>query len=457
MRKVILSVVLAVATIAYAGCSTSGDGGGGGAGGDELQAISFNGDTSVPATGASAIAIDYSVGLASVISSMLGALAIDASSESASVSPKLLVDEELQICTNEPGGTGGTGGAGGTGTAVLNGNLEDGEEVTLTLTNCKGSPLSSAAINGRIVLDIATAEPGGAGGAGGSGPLAMLTSSVTANATLEEFTIGTDTALEGGFAVDAILSISVFSFSPLDIEVTEFELVLGSSSVSIANLIAVEENGTLMLFACINISTKIATSPLAIEYFYPQGVLALDSQGFTLNSVPEPESIGFDLSSGRAVPNSGMLRLFSGDLFNCFPPEAGVPPGDGSFATASFRLETDDALVDIRAETSSGTVYECTEEWENLLDTLRDVTAFDSCPCVNCGTGGTGGSGGSGGTGGTGGGGECTFENLDQLKCDDRDIYICTSTEGWQLFQDCQADSPSSECEEIPGGVSCST
>ena len=437
-------MVLAFTAMVYVGCSSSENGGDGdgGDGGDALTAMSFDGETSVPATGASAIAIDYSVGLASVISSMLSALAIDASSESASVSPKLLVDEELQICTNEPGGT---GGAGGTGTAVLNGNLEDGEEVTLTLTNCKGSPLSSAAINGRIVLAIATAElvgAGGAGGAGGSGPLAMLTSSVTANATLEEFTIGTDTALEGGFAVDAILAISVLSFSPLDIEVTEFELVLGSSSVSIANLIAVEENGTLMLFACINISTKIATSPLAIEYFYPQGVLALDFQGFTLNGVPEPESIGFDLSSGRAVPNSGRLTLFSGDPLNCFQPRP--PPGDGSFATAAFRLEADDALVDIRAETSSGTVYECTEEWENLLETLRDVTAFDSCPCVNCGTGGTGGSGGSGGTGGTGGAGlNCDFTNLDELRCIETDIYLCTSTEGWQLFESCP-----SACED---------
>jgi hypothetical protein len=153
----------------------------------------------------------------------------------------------------------------------------------------------------------------------------MLTSSVTANATLEEFTIGTDTALEGGFAVDAILAISVLSFSPLDIEVTEFELVLGSSSVSIANLIAVEENGTLMLFACINISTKIATSPLAIEYFYPQGVLALDFQGFTLNGVPEPESLGFDLSRRPT------------QLFPTPPPSRRRVLCDGSLQTRSRR------------------------------------------------------------------------------------------------------------------------
>jgi hypothetical protein len=57
--------------------------------------------------------------------------------------------------------------------------------------------------------------------------------------------------------------------------------------------------------------------------------------------------------------------------------------------------------VGIVAEGSDGKRFECTVEWENLLNTLRDLTAFDRCPCVeNCGTGGTGGSGGSG-TGGS--------------------------------------------------------
>jgi hypothetical protein len=75
------------------------------------------------------------------------------------------------------------------------------------------------------------------------------------------------------------------------------------------------------------------------------------------------------------------------------------------------------------------------------------------------GSGGSGGTAGSGGTGGTGGGvDECTFDTLDKQICKEKDIYICTSTEGWQLFQDCQADSPSSDCIESPSGVvSCST
>jgi len=456
MRKVILSVVLAAATMAYAGCSTSGDGGGGGAGGDELKAISFNGETSVPATGASAISIDYGVGLASVISSMLSTIAVDADAQPPSASLKSFADLEdvpIPLCGPPPG----------EGTAILNVELVP-LGASLTFTDCVGSPLSGGAINGKILLtnllfsELTT-----------TAIKATATADVTGLSEDEPFTIATgaaeDAVLDGEFAVEAAITLSDGGTGGAGgaggaggsggsagvVEVTELELVLGSSSVSIANRIEVEENGTPMLFACFEISTKIGTSPLSIEYFRPRGVLALDSQVFTLNGYAgDPESIGFDLSSGRAVPDSGTLRLLSGDSVNCL---GGDVAGDGSHVTAAFRLEADDALVDIRAETSSGTVYKCTEEWENLLETLRDVTAFDSCPCIaSCGTGGTGGSGGSGGTGGTGGDIECTFETLDLMMCIDDDIYMCTSTEGWQLFQDCEL-----ECMGSPGEVSCST
>ena len=68
------------------------------------------------------------------------------------------------------------------------------------------------------------------------------------------------------------------------------------------------------------------------------------------------------------------------------------------------------------------------------------------------GTGGTGGTAGSGGTAGTGGGVECTFDTLDKQTCIEEDIYICTSTEGWQLFQDCPSGSI---CSESSGVFSC--
>jgi hypothetical protein len=96
-----LVVAFALGAMVYPGCSSDGDGGGGGGeggdGGDAPTAMSFNGDTSVPATGGSAIAIDYGRGLGSIISSMLTAIAADAGSESASKSLKLLDDVELGI------------------------------------------------------------------------------------------------------------------------------------------------------------------------------------------------------------------------------------------------------------------------------------------------------------------------------------------------------------------------
>jgi hypothetical protein len=106
---------------------------------------------------------------------------------------------------------------------------------------------------------------------------------------------------------------------------------------------------------------------------------------------------------------------------------------------------------------------------EILICTDREWTPHTPCDegtiCENSAQGpecvsegGTGGTGGSGGTGGTGGGVECTFETLDLMKCENEDIYMCTSTEGWQLFRDCEAVSPGSECiESPPGEFSCAT
>ena len=208
----------------------------------------------------------------------------------------------------------------------------------MTFTDCVGSPLSGGAINGKILLtDLRFTE------FTATSVKATATGDVTGLREGESFTIATgepeDAVLDGGFAVNAAITLSDAGSggtggaggaggSAGAVEVTELDLVLGSSSVSFANRIEVEENGTPMLFACFEISTKIGTSPLSIEYFRPRGVLALDSQVFTLNGYAgDPESIGFDLSSGRAVPDSGTLRLLSGDSVNCL---GGDVAGDGS-------------------------------------------------------------------------------------------------------------------------------
>ncbi|MBW2380429.1 MAG: hypothetical protein JRG70_12910, partial [Deltaproteobacteria bacterium] len=195
LRNLTLGAVaaLAVTMVVCPGCS-SGEGGGGGAGGDGggdgSNAVSFDGETSVPATGGAAIAVDYSTGFARVLSSMLSALAIDAASETDSASLKFLDNVELPICDN----------AGG---AILNGELAEGT-ASLTLTNCTGSPLSGTAVNGRLLLTCnwtAATVPGTTNllhSLEGTAELAGLT-----DAEGDVFTIAPSTELTGRSAMNA--------------------------------------------------------------------------------------------------------------------------------------------------------------------------------------------------------------------------------------------------------------
>ena len=141
----------------------------------------------------------------------------------------------------------------------------------------------------------------------------------------------------------------------------------------------------------------------------------------------------------------------------------GCPSAGGE---CPLELEGEKLCSDARNE-----ILICTDRvWEPDTTCAEGTICEDRAQGPECvSEGGTGGSGGSGGTGGTAGSGgtagtgggvdeECTFDILDKQICSEGDIYICTSTEGWQLFQDCQADSPSSICiTESPGVVSCST
>ena len=405
--------VFAFTAMVYVGCSSSENGGDGdgGDGGDAPTAMSFDGETSVPATGGSAIAIDYSLGLGSIISSMLAAVAVDVSSESASKSLKFLDDLELGICTT--GGTAvlnfpGAGGSGGSdGSGGIHFELGDGY---LTLSECAGSPLSTTATNGIIELKGTTMDLfiGGSGGSGGSGGVpdqALATAEMSAIAEIAALRIAPSTVLAGEFPVTADMVLS----SLLPPVVETIDLVLGGvndrDAPDESTRITLDEDGRRALeFACFEVVTGIRVDPPAIDPFQPRGVLILENRVYTLNSFGESDytvpSIGFDLSGVTAVPISGYLELHSGNQdVDC--GTGGALPGDTSEVTATFRRAETVPVVDIRATDLDGKIYECTEEWENLLETLRDI-AFDSCPCVNCGTGGTGGSGGSG-TGGSGG------------------------------------------------------
>jgi len=433
LRKSILSVlvVLAFTSMVYVGCSSGGDGGGGegGDGGDAPTAMSFNGETAVPATGGASLATSYSNGLSSVISSMLTAIAADASSESASKSLKFLDDLELGICTT--GGTAvldapGAGGSGGSGGSDGSGGIHfDLGDAFLTFTNCAGSPLSSTAINGTIELKGTTMDLfiGGSGGNGGSGGVPdqpLATAEMSAVAEIAALRIAPSTVLRGEFAAAADIVLS----SLLPPVVETIDLVLGGVNdrdvPDESTRITLDEDGRRALeFACFEVVTGIRVDPPAIDPFQPRGVLILENRVYTLNSFGESDytvpSIGFDLSGVTAVPISGYLELHSGNQ-NVDCSTGGALPGDTSEVTATFRRAETVPVVDIRATDVDGKIYECTEEWENLLQTLRDI-AFDSCPCANCGTGGTGGSG-TGGSGGSVGVEYCASYTLFTHACD---------------------------------------
>ena len=358
-------VALALGLMVYPGCSSSGGEGGGGAGG--AQALSFDGESSVPATGGAVVAVDYSTGFARVISSMLGALAVDAGPPSSSASPKLLVDEELPICDDG-------------GDAIFNGDFEEGT-ATLALTNCTGSPLSGGAVNGRLLLTFEW-TPGLVPGTTnflhaleGTAELAALT-----DAEGDVFTIAPSTQLTGGSAMSA----EVVTTASVTLELISAQITLGQLG-NLDRITVVEGAGAPMVLSCFEVSLGLTVDPPppSITNFQAQGVVSLEGQYYTLSS----RNIGFPVSSeGPAVPSKGSLTLTSGESGNCVE---GDHRGDGSTATATF---TSDGNVGIVAEGSDGKRFECIEDWDDLLNTLRDLTAFDSCDCVeNCGTGGTGG------------------------------------------------------------------
>jgi hypothetical protein len=354
------------------GCSSS-EGGGGGAGGDGggdgSNAVSFDGETSVPATGGAAIAVDYSTGFARVISSMLSALAIDAASETDSASLKFLDNVELPICDN----------AGG---AILNGELAEGT-ASLTLTNCTGSPLSGTAVNGRLLLTFdwtPATVPGTTNllhSLEGTAELAGLT-----DAEGDVFTIAPSTELTGRSAMNA----EVVTTATLPPQAISAQITLGQLASD--DRITVVEGagaGARMEFTCFEVSMDLMVDPPppSIANFEAQGVLSLEGQYYTLSS----DDIGFPaLSGGPAAPTSGSLTLTSGESGTCV---AGAHPGDGSAATATF---AEGGSVTIDATGADGATYRCTEAWANLLEALTDLTAFESCPCVT-GCGGGGGDG----------------------------------------------------------------
>ncbi|MDH3727248.1 MAG: hypothetical protein OER77_06935 [Myxococcales bacterium] len=318
--------------------------------------MSFDAETAVPATGGAVITTAFGTRFAAITSTIFGALSSGAGTAASGVGPKV----DLGICQ--------------TGTADLEGELIAGTTATLTLTNCVGSPLSSTAVNGRILVNITEVGSFNSGTAEFAGPEGG-----------GDFTIAPDTVLTGSFAVSA-------NFSP---SAPVVNLFLGAQENT--DLITLSEGGRQLQLGCFDIFTRIGLTSAAIEFFQPLGVVSLDNQVYTLNSYTEGvPNIGFEFSdTGTVVPNSGSLTLFSGDnrVREGSPepcaPFAGAPAGDTSRSTATF-IGGGDVRIDAIGVSEC---FQCVESWENLLNTLSE-TVSPSCPAVSCGgNGGTGGGG----------------------------------------------------------------
>lgn len=344
-RNLILSLVLFATPLTYAACSSEGEGDGDG----RVTALSLDGDTALPAAGGAAIATELGIRFGAVTANILSSLGNGAAASSGVV-PKA----SLPIC---PGG----------GSADLDGALVEGTDVTLTVEDCAGSPLSATPVTGRIVIRITSVDT--------TGNIIDGRASFEGSGPVSAFTIfgDPDTTLTGSFVVAA----NIAPTAPI------LNLTLGSKQTT--DSITLSEGERTLELGCFDLSTRLGLTTGAIEYLTPIGVLSLDGQVYTLNTyIGLAPQIRFDLSSGTAVPNAGSLLIASGDKrldesgssAPCFG--AGLA-GDDSTAVAAFMPA---GVVLVNAVSPQGICFGCSTTWENLLNTLSEI--IDSCSPVTC-------------------------------------------------------------------------
>jgi len=390
LRKVLLGALAALSAgmIMYQGCGSDGGGG------DGQQALSFDSDTALPANGGAAIAVAFGARLAATMPTIFQALVDQTATASSEVQRKQL-QFGLALCDD--------------GTAQIEVDAippTDDSEATVTFEGCTGSPLSSTAVNGQLVLSNISVGPAtdGFNPILADGRFAGLPGSVD----FEVFTIAgepNDTVLTGVVSVTG-------DFDPIVAAPETIVMTLAAQRED-GGPVTISEGDRQLQLGCFDIDTTIdigdTAEESAITVFKPRGVLRLffdvEKAGvYTLNSVAVPPSppvpnIGFP--PGSSIPNSGSLTLHSGDQIGdegCPAIKGGPFPGDGSTTTATFESEPEGRVT---IEVQGLECFECETTWENLLNTLSDIAFPDSCDKVDCG--GTGGSGGAGGTGGTSG------------------------------------------------------
>lgn len=341
------------ACVLWAGCSSDGNGTGGAGGDGPATAASFDAEKSLEVGPTAAGSVAIGVRMGSIVSNVLSTLGSGLLAATPNVTRKIVVPG---FCS--------TGTADVTVQPPLTGMLQSGDVVTLDLQDCAGSPISTDAANGTIVLEMLDV----------SGGLPVIGGILEANATLD-FTIAPDTAITGSFGVDANLP-----------NFTLANLTLGSRSPN--DLITVTEGFFRAEFACFDIFQRVGLAGPGIEFFRPLGVLKQGTEVFTMNDYDEtPPNIGFTFAGFDATPQSGSLTLDSGDMSGGLCGVFGAPTPNDSFVTATF---TGDGCVSLDGTDTEGTPFSLVTTWGDWLDAGQPGSP-NECE----GTGGTGGGGGS--------------------------------------------------------------
>lgn len=357
MRSVVFFVFLVASILANVGCG--GDGSGGGGSGPST-AFSFDAENAEEAAGASAVATAFATQFGTLVSGLLSELSSGAAAASVGVQPKINVPISA-ICQ--------TGGSALLDWQASGPNLSAGDVLTLTLSDCAGSPVSAMAANGTISLDIISA----------SGGIPVIGGIILATATLD-IDIDPDTTITGSFELDAnlpSLALANLTFGAKQ-DSDQIKFTVGTGLLRLQSELA-----------CFEIYQRVAIGNPGIEFFRPLGVMKLENQVFTLNSYTEtPDNILFDFAGFDATPRSGSLTLDSGDLSGgVCSAFSGNPTANQSFVTATF---TGGGCVSLAGTDTAGAPFNIVRTWDSLLDVGRMGGSGDAC--------GAGGSGGSGAT-----------------------------------------------------------
>lgn len=306
MRYVIFIAALAAASMPFTGCSggdgesggSSGTGGtaGTGGGGPDV-ALSFDETTSIPATAASAAAMEAATRFANTVSALLDLASAGGDAAAQGVSPKVLVpgfcasgQADLVLPPGPPS------------------DWSPGDQIVLTLTDCQGSPLSSGAVSGTVTIDVEE-----------------VTTSI-AGVQLDVIVDLGDRGLTGDATIDGSFAARVAVFGLEDIG---FQLgkQLDDDKLTISD-------GALSLrLGCFEILVPPNNS------IAPLAVAKLGNEVYTINDYAQnPPSITLD---GDGVPSGGTLAMHGGDNSAVSVDRTGPCPdfglaGNGSTITATF-------------------------------------------------------------------------------------------------------------------------